>query len=109
MSAKFKAIKFSHDYEKLPTDWVGTQAKLVGICSENVEFIKNGMTAFWHYDTKIRGKEEYYPLDFEHALILTFIHLNTGKPFTTIRRNYMEKLEYYMNSLGETFVMERTK
>lgn len=37
-NSKFKTIKFSHDYEKLPTDWVGTQAKLVGVCTEKVAF-----------------------------------------------------------------------
>jgi len=106
---RWKTIKFSNDYEKLPQNWEGTQAKLIAVYPEKTSFIKNGLTAFWNYDTKIRGKNERYPLDFEDALILVFIHLNTGVPFTTIRRNYQQKFEYYANSIGETFVLQRVK
>ena len=100
-----KIIKFSEDYEKLPQNWNGTLATLIAVYPEKVETIKNRYTAFWKYDTKVRGKDKYYPLNFEDAIILVFIHHNTGMLFPTIRRNYKQKFEYYSASIGETFKM----
>lgn len=104
-----KTIKFSEDYKKLPVVWEGTWAVLVAVYPEKVQTIKKKYPSFWLYDTEYRGKEGSYDLNFEDALILVFIHLNTGRPFTTIRRNYKEKFEYYMNSIGETFMLVWTK
>jgi hypothetical protein len=98
-------IKFSFDYEKLPIGWNGTQAVLVGVCHVDMDRIKKSMPAFIEYDTTHRGGHGKYALDFKEGIILSFIHLNTGKPFTTIRRNTKEKFEWYMNCLGETFEM----
>jgi hypothetical protein len=98
-------IKFSYDYEKLPLAWNGTQAVLVGICPVDIERIKKSMPAFIDYDTTHRGGKNKYQLDFKDGLILSFIHMNTGRPFTTIRRNTREKHEWYMSCLGETFEM----
>ena len=50
-----------------------------------------------------------YDLNFKDGLILVFIHYNSGVPFTTIRRNYKEKFEYYSNAIGETFVLTSTQ
>lgn len=102
-------IKFSADYEKLPENWEGTKAMLISVVPTPVRIIKEEMTAFWKYDTKYRGREEFYHLNFKEALILVFIHLNSGLPFTTIRRNYQQKLEYYTESIGDTFLLERTE
>jgi hypothetical protein len=103
-----KTIKFSEDYFKLPPNWEGTQAKLIAVYPEKVSNIKNSLTAFWRYDTTFRNKIGRYDLDFEYALILVFIHYNTGIPFTTIRRNYSEKFEYYIHSIGESFILKKT-
>ena len=103
---KVKHIKFSEDYEKLPIVWAGTQATLIAVYCEGVERIKNEYTAFWKFDTKIRGEERYYLLNFKDAIILAFLHHNTGIIFSTIRRNYKEKFEYYSNSIGEVFILK---
>ncbi|MBN2567825.1 MAG: hypothetical protein JXB42_00175 [Deltaproteobacteria bacterium] len=103
-----RQIKFSEDFEKLPENWNGTQAILIAVYPEKVETIKNAIPAFIEYDTKIRGEDRYYPIDFEDALILVFLHLNTGRLFPTIRRNYREKFEYYTASTRETFVLTST-
>ena len=102
-----KNIKFSHDYEKLPLNWENTQALLIAVYPMKVDILKNKYTSFWRYDTKIKGKDEYYPLNFEDALILIFIHYNSGKLFPTIRRDYPRKREYYQNAIGETFIIEK--
>lgn len=102
-------IKFSHEYEKLPIVWKGTQATLIAVYPEKVETIKNRFTAFFKKDIKFRGESgEYTDFDFEDALILIFIHHNTGQLFSTIRRSYQDKFEYYSNAIGETFVLTST-
>lgn len=98
-------IKFSYDYDKLPLAWNGTQAVLVGVCQADIERIKKSMPSFIEYDTTHRGGHKKYPLDFKDGLILSFIHINTGRPFTTIRRNTSEKYDWYLSCLGETFDM----
>lgn len=103
-----KSIKFSEDYQKLPLNWEGTHAVLIGVYPTKTSIIKNRYTAFWKYDVRFRNKEGGYEFNFEDALILMFIHLNSGLPFTTIRRNYEQKYEYYVNSIGETFKLEKT-
>jgi hypothetical protein len=103
-----KEIKFSEDYGKLPLNWEGTMATLIAVYPEKVDTIKKRFTAFWRYDTTYRGKVGQYNLKFEDALILVFIHQNTGMPFTTIRRNYPQKFEYYAASIGESFKLVRT-
>lgn len=102
-----KRIKFSEDYEKLPIDWVGTYATLIAVYPEKVENLKARYSFFLEYDTKVRGEERRYPLNFKDALILAFIHHKTGSLFPTIRRNDKGKFEYYTASIGETFVLTR--
>lgn len=104
-----KKIKFSEDYEKLPVFWNGTHATLLTVFPVKMETIKNRYTAFWKFDTKIRGEERYYPLNFKDAIILVFLHHNSGKLFPTIRKNYKEKFEYYTNQIGETFQLKDTR
>ena len=96
-------IKFNEDYEKLPLVWNGTQATLLGVYRESVETIKKRYTAFWKKDTKIRGLDKFYCLHFKDALILIFLHHNTGELFSTIRKDKDGKFEYYVDSVGETF------
>jgi hypothetical protein len=110
MVKKLKTIKFSHNYPKLPEVWDGTQAVLMAISQVDIDHIKLSNPAFINYDTTYidnNNKECKYPLDFKDGLILFFVHLNTGKPFTTIRRDYVSKSEYYHGAIGETFILER--
>ena len=91
-------IKFSSDYQKLPLYANGTQAKLIGVTNANVKYLKEALPQFIRYDTVKRTqnrKTEYYNLDFDMGIILTFIHINSGLPFTTIRRYTKQKYDYY--------------
>jgi len=105
--ARQKKIKFSNDYEKLPLNWDGTAATLIAVYPEKMENIKNKYSAFWKKDTKVRNQEKYYSLNFKDALILIFLHHDTGTLFPTIRRNYEQKFEYYVGSIGETFILTK--
>jgi len=100
-------IKFSSDYHKLPFNSNGTQAVLIGISTANVKYLKQALPQFITYDTRKRCKgTEYYNLDFEQAIILTFIHINSGLPFTTIRRYTKEKYDYYKGLEWKTLLIE---
>jgi len=48
-----------------------------------------------HADTRFRGEEGHYELNFKEAIVLTLHHLNAGKLFTTIRRYAPAKYAYY--------------
>jgi len=102
-------LKFSSDYKKLPVNWTGTQATLIGVayCSD-VQLLKLRLPQLFKYDTAFRGKDGYYDLDFKEGLILTFIHLNTSLIFTTIRRFTPKKKEYYESNLFKGFKLEFT-
>lgn len=105
-----KSIKFSHNYHKLPETWEGSLAVLMAVVPQKMGAWKQQSPAFIDYDTTYKDKagiENKYPLDFADGLILFFIHLKTGKPFTTIRRDWPAKREYYQGAVGETFCLER--
>ena len=102
-------IKFSHDYEKLPLNWEGSQATLLEIKSYTIAYLMKICPKFLEYDTKIRGKDEHYKFTFDDALILFFVHNDTGLPFTTIRRFYGTKFDYYMDQRGHPFLMIKTE
>ena len=111
-----KGLKFSEDYYKLPKEWNGTQAKLIAVYPEDIDKLKKSTPSFIKYDTQIREDKSYltlkprfYDLNFKDGLILMFIHYNSGIPFTTIRKNYKEKFEYYVNAIGENFILISTK
>ncbi len=100
-------IKFSEDYEKLPENWEGTYAMLAGILCVNINWLKEDNPKFIEYDTTFRGKKGSYPLNFEKGMILTFIH-ESGKVFTTIRREYPSKLDYYDSKMGCDFKLVKS-
>lgn len=105
-----KQIKFSHDYEKLPTDWEGTHAILIGIgMIDSMENFKNRFPQIVRKDTTFRGEAGAYRFDFEEGILLTFFHLNSGFIFTTIRRYTVGKYDYYENSILETFELVRVQ
>lgn len=102
-----KRIFFSEDYEKLPQMWEGSQAVLVAVYPEKMSRLEKDYGAFLDYDTRYRDGEGRYVLDFEDALVLVFIHLATGLPFTTVRKSWGAKFEYYSGSVGERFELVR--
>lgn len=96
-------IKFSNDYEKLPLNWVNSTAKLIGVYNANISTLKKKYSSFLKRDTKIRGKNIYYKINFEKAIVLIFIHCGTGILFSTIRENKGDKLHYYHIRNSKTF------
>ena len=104
-----KEIRFCEDFEKLPVGWPETEATLVGVYNERVEVIKNRFSDFLKRDTKVRGEERYYGLDFAVGLILVFIHHNSGEVFTTIRKSSASDWKYYTNCIKCTFVLKDTR
>lgn len=102
-----KEIKFSSDYKKLPENPWGTVAKLINVIDIDINWVKQVMPEFILYDTAFRGKENFYPLRFPYGIVLTFLHLPTNTLFTTIRPHTPEKQNYYINSMGERFMIVR--
>jgi hypothetical protein len=101
-----KTIKFSSDYLKLPRNSNGTQAVLIGVTTANLKYLKNATPQFIRYDTtKFDGTKYDFTFD-GNAIILTFIHMNTGVPFTTIRRYTKEKYKYYKGLEWKTLMIE---
>lgn len=56
-------LKFSHDYEKLPDNWDGTQAILIGVAYHDdiQEFFKQ-CPQLLNTDTKLRGEPGHYTI-----------------------------------------------
>ena len=105
-----KEIKFSHNYKKLPENWEGTCAVLLSVSYiPDLErwFLK--LPQMRELDAKFRGEEGYYQFDFKEGLLLIFLHLNSSKLFSTIRRFTDWKWDYYKESVYETFILEREK
>lgn len=101
-------IKFSHDYFKLPGDWNGTQAVLIGVSDiDDMDNFKLRYPQLIIHDTTFRHEEGTYPLNFKQGLLLTFFHLNAKYLFTTIRRYTPEKAKYYHSNVMETFELKR--
>jgi hypothetical protein len=107
-------IRFSHDYYKLPEGWQGKEAVLIGVsyCND-MQTVKQNLPNFLKYDATIRTEDPWdqkqYPLDFKEGIILIFVMIETGIPFTTIRRSTPEKLEYYQGNLWKSFLLEYTR
>jgi hypothetical protein len=101
-------IKFSHDYSKFPLNWEETEALLIGVMCNNLQMIREKFPLFLDNDARFRGEEGNYNLDFDEAIILTFVHIKTGQLFTTIRRYTPSKAEYYRSEVGEIFRMVKT-
>ena len=101
---KMNKLKFSHDYTKLPLSWEGTHAILAGIMYvPDMEQFKLRSPEIITADTEFRGESGNYDLNFREGILLTFIHLTSGKAFTTIRRHTPQKWEYYEGKVKETF------
>lgn len=104
-----KVLKFSSDYKKLPLVWRGTQAELLSVVLCDVEDANKYCPAFVRFDTAYRGKKGNYKLDFKEAILLVFIHRNTGRVFTTVRKYSDKKFSYYRNAIGESFLLKRVE
>jgi len=98
-------IKFSSEYLKLPKNSNGTQAVLIGVTTANIKYLETALPQFISYDTtKIDGTK--YEFNFDVAIVLVFIHINTGLPFTTIRRYTKQKFDYYKGLEWKTLQIE---
>ncbi len=106
-------IRFSNDYDKLPVGWPDSKALLIGCYPIKMGLLRlPEFKAFLAYDTKISKSEQFYELPkdpMQEVLILSFIHLETGRPFTTIRVSDPEKYDFYLRSLGCVFKLELIK
>lgn len=100
-------LKFSANYEKLPEDWQGKTATLIGLCvnGELTKFLCEH-PLFLERDTKIRGGGNY-AMSFDVGIILFFIYDETGEVFTTIRPFSNEKIAYYGRCLWQKFELVR--
>lgn len=102
-------LKFSHDYEKLPLNWDGTQAVLWMVWHvADMKDFTNRFTSLIKQDIKFRGEDGEYELNFKEGIMLIFHHLNSGKLFSTFRRYTPEKFMYYHSKQTETFKLVRT-
>lgn len=102
-------IKFSDDYEKLPSNWNGSLATLVALRYDRISEIKRKYLQFLNYDTKYRGREGHYRFETDDVIILFFVHKETGKVFTTIRKYNIEKFTMYQELLDTDFKLVRTE
>lgn len=110
MSIKENKIKFSDDYEKLPMFWKDNKATLLSIVKVNdMDVMREVMPNFFYYDSKYRNKDGSYKFDFKVGIILIFIHLISGAPFTTIRRYTDDKYNYYESKVGQVFTLAETE
>ena len=89
-------IKFSHQYEKMPDDVHLSTALLLEVLSANSVDLSEIFTL---YDTKIKGKEDFYKLPRGKLLILLL--LSGNRLWTTIRRQTDEKEVYYRSLRGQ--------
>ena len=107
---KMNKLKFSHDFEKLPVYWEGTQAILVGVLHiPDMEIFKKRLPQLIKADTLFKedGLWQWYSLNFKEGILLTFFHLNISCLFTTFRQFTDEKYRYYEENAGETFELVR--
>jgi len=101
-----KTIKFAYDFEKLPEGWENTKAVLGAFVVKPVMQIVDSWGKFLDYDTKIRNESERrFIVDFEHALVLFFVHLKSGKVFATLRKYNDGNFKKYCHSVGEPFLL----
>jgi len=105
-----KCIKFSHDYEKLPVNWEGTEAVLLSVSPTlDMAQFQRRFPQLIERDTKFRGEEGRYSFSFKEGILLIFFHLNSGTFFSTIRSYTDAKYDYYQDCLDEIFLLERTQ
>ncbi len=102
------AIRFSHEYLKLPEKWVGKEASLLLVREVKLEKLSK---AFLYYDTAYTdtdGTIKQYPLPKTGDYLLLLLEAD-GCIFTTLRRKTGNKLEYYLAGVGQKFVLERVE
>lgn len=104
-----RRIKFSEDYEKLPPNWPESRCRLIAVHPISIAEFKEKFGSFLYNDTKIREEDRHYPLNFQEGLLLVFLHENSGRLIPTIRRDYPEKRKYYVDCIGDTFILTDTR
>ena len=99
-------IKFSFDYEKLPEIWEDSMAVLVSVCNIDSQILDDN-PSFLKYDTKHRGHNQFYEINFFDGILLLFYHPNSNSVFTTIRSFNPGKFQYYYDLIGKEFNLKR--
>jgi hypothetical protein len=91
VTMKYKPIKFSKKYKKLPSDANGRLARLLFVHKINLE---NQSEWLLKYDTEsVDGTHYELPKKGEYLFLL--FELTDGTMFTTMRRWTLEKEKYY--------------
>ena len=99
-----RVIKFSHRYNKLPTNIKsGDEVILLEVLNSRFQDLH---PAFIRYDATT-DKGELYPLP-KTGSCLVLIFLFKGDIFTTVRRHTPEKEKYYRGLRGEVLQLEIT-
>lgn len=97
-----KTIKFNKRYCKLDSTSDVETADLIQIFTINSSDLSEH---FKRYDTRHEnsdGKECFTHIESGNYLLLVFEKLN-NTIYTTLRKNNPENIQYYANSIGETF------
>lgn len=101
-------LKFSHDYEKLPLNWKGTNAILLSVLYvPDLDYFTRKFPGLVRMDTKFRNEEGIYILDFKQSIILVLWHVKSSTLFTTIRKFDDEKLRHYEMNVEQPFKLVR--
>ena len=98
-------IRFDNMYEKLPPDCHGKEALLIECIVVDPSLQTK---AFLDYDTKVRGKDEYYKLKPGLKLLLLFVipgppGIGAGTFFTTFRSFDFNEEMFYRHARGDKF------
>ncbi len=97
-------LKFSHDYEKLPSVWQGTNAILLSVLYvPDLDYFTQKFPGLVKMDTKFRNEDGSYILDFKQAILLVLWHQKSSMLFTTIRKFDDEKLKHYEMNIEQPF------
>lgn len=102
------SLKFSHDYEKLPIIWQGTNAILLSVLYvPDLDYFTRKFPGLIKMDTKFRNEDGSYILDFKQAIILVLWHVKSSTLFTTIRKYDDEKMKHYEMNIEQPFRLVR--
>lgn len=113
------SLKFSHNYEKLPKDWRGQQAKLLDVVPVKLE---NLPPALIEFDTRITKTQQEIDLDLRNQhyelpkkgdFLFLLLQMETGRSagalFFTLRRDTPEKRAYYIDQVTRLGVLVSTE
>ena len=101
-----RVIKFNHDYCKLPLHWKDTKATLFHFWITNSKILERDYPNLVFYDTRFRDEEGCYSLgESQEVVVLFLVHVQTGKPFLTIRSYDWDKVNDYRAGLRQDWLL----